>query len=233
MITDVHGCSSTFVEEQHYASQTSQSPSAAAEAVPAAEYQEWPFQGYLKQIRIRDDVIYNLEFKLPLISEHLHLLINPTALDINHNAAAYSKIHQALLKPKKSKVSWIEDDIKLVQILNKGHSWEYIFAALPNWSEGSIRVCYSTKFKKLPHIGASHSWTGGGSNCFIDIRAPILEKVKLSSSGNDNDSSDGNPDFSSDNGDYSKAKQGRSSTNKQEQMVRPGRAALAGIQEIT
>ena len=34
----------------------------------------------------------------------------------------------------------IEDDIKLVQMWNEGRSWEYIFAALPNRSEGSIRV---------------------------------------------------------------------------------------------
>jgi hypothetical protein len=59
--------------------------------------------------------MYNLEFKLPSVLEHFHLLINPTALDINHNATAHSKIHQALLKPKKSKVPWTEEeDIKLL-----------------------------------------------------------------------------------------------------------------------
>jgi len=70
--------------------------------------------------------MYNLEFKLTSISEHLHLPINSKALDIcsskeallkastHHDATAHSKIYQALLKPKKSKVSWIEDDIKLV-----------------------------------------------------------------------------------------------------------------------
>jgi hypothetical protein len=58
---------------------------------------------------------YNLEFKLPLISEHFHLPINPAALDINHDATAHSKIHQALTKPKKSKVPWTEEeDIKLL-----------------------------------------------------------------------------------------------------------------------
>ena len=38
------------------------------------------------------------------ISELFHLPINPAALDINHDAAPHSKIHQAPLKPKKSKV---------------------------------------------------------------------------------------------------------------------------------
>jgi hypothetical protein len=141
----------------------------ALEAVLVTEYWEWPFQGFLKRTRIGDNVMYNLEFKLPSILEHLYLLIDSKALDIcsskeapakastHHDAAAHSKIHQAPLKPKKSKVLWIEDDIKLVQMWNEGRLWEYIFAALPNRSEGSIRVHYLTKFKKRPHIGAGRS----------------------------------------------------------------------------
>jgi hypothetical protein len=129
----------------------------ALEAVPVAEYQEWPFQGFLKRTKIGDDVTYNLEFKLPSISEHFHLPIDPKALDINHDAAAHSKIHQAPLKPKKSKVSWVKDDIKLAQMWNEGRSWEYIFAELPHRSEGSIRVRCSTKFKKRPRTGARRS----------------------------------------------------------------------------
>jgi hypothetical protein len=77
-------------------------------------YKEWPFQGFLKRTRIRDNVIFNLKFKLLLISEHFHLPINPAILDINHDAATHSKIHQVPLKPKKSKVPWSdEENIKL------------------------------------------------------------------------------------------------------------------------
>jgi hypothetical protein len=43
----------------------------------------------------------------------------------------------------------------------------------------------------------------------------VSEKVELSSSSDDDDSSDGDPDFSSDNGDSCEAEQGCSSTNKQ------------------
>jgi hypothetical protein len=154
---DDHGCSSTFIDEQHCASRTSRSPSAASEAVPVAEYQEWPFQGSLKRIRIRDNVTYNLKFKLPPISEHLRLPIDPNPLDINHDAAEHSKKHQASLKPKKSRVSWVEDDVKLAQMWNEGRSWEYIFAKLPHRSEASIRVRCSTKFKKRSRTGAGRS----------------------------------------------------------------------------
>jgi hypothetical protein len=81
----------------------------ALEAVAVAEYQEWPFQGFFKRIRIGDNVTYNLEFKLPSISEHLHLPIDPRALDAcsnkkalakvstHHDAATHSKIHQVPL----------------------------------------------------------------------------------------------------------------------------------------
>ena len=59
-----HRCSQTFILDEHRnTSQTSRSPS-IIETVPAAEYQEWPFQGCLKRTKIGDDVTYNLEFKL-------------------------------------------------------------------------------------------------------------------------------------------------------------------------
>ena len=54
---------------------------------------EWPFQGFLKQTRTGDNVMYNLKFKLSLILEHFYLPINPAGLDINYNAAIYSKIY--------------------------------------------------------------------------------------------------------------------------------------------
>jgi len=101
---------------------------------------------------------YNLEFKLLSISEHFHLPINPAVLDINYDSTTYSKIYQVPLKLKRSKVPWIEEeDIILLWMWNEDYSWEYIFTALPSRSEGTIRVRYSTKFKKRPHIGAGRS----------------------------------------------------------------------------
>jgi hypothetical protein len=60
-----------------YRPRSSRSPSAVAEGAPVAEYLERPFQGFFKCVKIGDDVIYNLEFKLPSISEELHLPIDP------------------------------------------------------------------------------------------------------------------------------------------------------------
>jgi hypothetical protein len=104
------GCPSTFVDNSHHhASRTSRSLSAASQAVLVAKYQEWPFQGFLKRIRIGDDVPYNLKFKLPSISEQLLLPTDPNALDIcssrvvpakvpaYHDVAIHSKTRLALL----------------------------------------------------------------------------------------------------------------------------------------
>ena len=80
------------------------------------------------------------------------------ALDINHDAAAHSKIFQAPLKPKKSKVPWTEEeDANLLRMWNEGRSWEYIAAALPGRSEGTIWVRCLTKFKKRPRTRADYS----------------------------------------------------------------------------
>jgi hypothetical protein len=43
-----------------------------------------PLQGFLKCTKIGGETAYNLEFKLPPISEHLRLTIDPKALEINH-----------------------------------------------------------------------------------------------------------------------------------------------------
>jgi hypothetical protein len=96
-------------------------------------------------------ILYNLEFKLPSILDHFHLPINPAALDINNDAAIYSKIHQAPLKPKRSNVPWSkEEKLLLLQMWNNQRSWEDIFAALPDRSEATIQVRCSTKLKKRP-----------------------------------------------------------------------------------
>ena len=156
------GYRSTLVDdEQHYTQRSSRSPSTPTESVLIAEYQEWPFQGFLKRTRIGDKVTYNLEFKLPSTSEHLHLPIHPEALDIcpskegrlkvpiTHDAAANSKIDQAPLQPEKKRVRWTTaEDATLLQMRNDGCSWEEIHTALPHRSIGTIQVRYSTKLKK-------------------------------------------------------------------------------------
>jgi hypothetical protein len=58
----------------------SRSPSNIAESVLAAEYKEWPLHGFLKRTWIGSMVLFNLEFHLTHIPEHLELSGLPEAL---------------------------------------------------------------------------------------------------------------------------------------------------------
>ncbi len=48
-----------------------------------AEYEEWPFQGFLKRTKIGSETTYKLEFKLEHLPELLELPIPPHTLDIS------------------------------------------------------------------------------------------------------------------------------------------------------
>ena len=79
------------------------------ESAPVAEYQEWPFQGFLKRTKIGNETIYNLEFQLSHVPEHLHLPVLSEALGMrsnkelsleaitSHSIVAYSKVRPATL----------------------------------------------------------------------------------------------------------------------------------------
>ncbi|KAH8595151.1 hypothetical protein B0O99DRAFT_160076 [Bisporella sp. PMI_857] len=59
---------------------------------PVAEYQEWPFQGFLKRTKIGNESTYNLEFQLPRIPEHLYLPIPFDALSIGSNTGTSAEV---------------------------------------------------------------------------------------------------------------------------------------------
>jgi hypothetical protein len=95
-------CSPTFIyNKHHHALRTSRSPSAAAESVLAAEYEEWPLYGFLKRTRIGSTTSFNLEFhltdvpkrlKLSGLSEVLRSSIETSAqYQTSHSTAAHSK----------------------------------------------------------------------------------------------------------------------------------------------
>lgn len=153
---------STLVDnDERYVSRTSRSPSATQESVPAAEYCKWPFQGFLKRTRIGNETIYNLEFQLPCISEHLRLPISAEAFgtgprqEVSAEPTArgktspHCKVHTAASPSQKKRTPWTpEEDVKLLKMKEEGRSWEDIHAALSHRSKGSIQVRYSTKLKE-------------------------------------------------------------------------------------
>jgi len=148
------GCPSTSVDdEHHHTPRTSRSPPASAESAPVAEYQEWPFQGFLKRTRIGNETTYNLEFQLShVLSEALGMRSNKeTSAEATtpHDAGAHSRVHPAAVRPRIKRVAWTpEENATILQMREKGCQWEEIHAALPHRTLGAIQVQYSTKLKK-------------------------------------------------------------------------------------
>ncbi|APA13347.1 predicted protein [Sclerotinia sclerotiorum 1980 UF-70] len=139
----------------YYSPPSAQSPS-LAEPAPTAEYQEWPFQGFLKRTKIRNDTIYNLEFRLQDVPEHLHLPILSEAFGIVEVAQTppphsilHSRVQPARLRAKGKRVRWEPKEHEtILRMKESGCSWEEIHYALPHRTLAAIQVQYSTKLKK-------------------------------------------------------------------------------------
>ncbi|KAF2180457.1 hypothetical protein K469DRAFT_592616, partial [Zopfia rhizophila CBS 207.26] len=113
------------------------------ESMAAAEYQEWPFQGFLKYTIIGNEIVYNMVFKLLRVLGCVSMLINPAALRISFNrktSTSLTTIAQSRLKtllmmketePKHSKWT-LEKDETVRSIRENGHSWDEIHGALPH-----------------------------------------------------------------------------------------------------
>jgi hypothetical protein len=144
--------------DQHHTPQTSRSPSITVESAQVAEYQEWPFQGFLKRTKIGNETTYNLEFQLSYAPEHLHLPVLSEALGIRsnkemsapHGGSAHSKMYSAAVRPQIKRVRWApEEDATILKMREEdGCSWEEIHAALPHRTRDAIQVHFSTKLKK-------------------------------------------------------------------------------------
>ncbi|TGO43913.1 hypothetical protein BCON_0735g00040 [Botryotinia convoluta] len=134
---------------------SAQSPSLVKPA-PTAEYQEWPFQGFLKRTRIGNNTTYNLEFRLQDVLEQLHLPILSEALGISEvpqtmppRGIPHSRVQPAKLRAKGKRVRWEPEEHETIERMKEdGCSWEEIHDALPHRTQAAIQVQYSTKLKK-------------------------------------------------------------------------------------
>ncbi|KAF2174929.1 hypothetical protein K469DRAFT_612754 [Zopfia rhizophila CBS 207.26] len=142
------------------ASQTFRSPSATRESMAAAEYQEWPFQGFLKCTTIGNEITYNVVFKLPRVSGCVSLPINTVALGIpsdGKTSTSRATVHGARSQPKTLSTTkeaepkggkWTPEEDETVRSMREnGHSWDEIHGALPHRTKATIQVRYSTKLK--------------------------------------------------------------------------------------
>ncbi|PMD15355.1 hypothetical protein NA56DRAFT_582249 [Hyaloscypha hepaticicola] len=141
--------------DDHHPSRTSRSPSVIIESALFAEYQEWPFQGFLKRTKIGNKTtIYNLEFQLPHVQEQLYSEAlgmrsdkeTSTEAATPHDASAHPKIHPAVVRPRMKRVRWTaEEDATVLKMRDEdGCSWEEIHEDLPHRTPGTIQTHYYT-----------------------------------------------------------------------------------------
>jgi hypothetical protein len=154
--SDFGGHSPAATNANHcHSLRSAQSPS-LVEPAPTAEYQEWPFQGFLKRTRIGNDTTYNLEFRLQDVPEQLHLPILSEALGIGEvpqtvppRGILHSRVQPAKLRAKGKRVRWEPEEHEMIERMKEdGYSWEEIHDALPHRTQAAIQVQYSTKLKK-------------------------------------------------------------------------------------
>jgi hypothetical protein len=103
----------------HNTTQTSRSPS-TAESTPVAEYQERPFQDFLKCTTISNQTIYNLEFTLPHTCKHPHLSLHSEVLgSVSRELLAKATVsHQVISKQKPSKELTKEQESLLAKMVH-------------------------------------------------------------------------------------------------------------------
>jgi Myb-like DNA-binding domain len=125
------------------------------ESVSFAEYQEWPLDsGFLKHIKIGNKIIYNLEFQLLSVQEHLYSKAlgirsdkkTSTETATPHDTSAHSKIYPGPVRPWIKRVPWTpEEDMTVLKIRDEdGYSWEEIHDDLPHRTPQTIQAYYYT-----------------------------------------------------------------------------------------
>jgi len=143
---------------------TSQSPSSDGESILGADYQEWPFQGFLKRTRIGRETTYNLEFRLPDLPDSFRPSIDLESLNCRPSretvprlmrprlCASHAKRSRPPVRKQSKRLQYTEEeDNMLIDLKKKGLPWKKIHRAFNRAfrerSIESLQVRYCTKLK--------------------------------------------------------------------------------------
>ena len=167
----VHTRSSTIAQAQTCTtrdSTMSQSPSADAESILGADYQEYPFQGVFKRVRIGRETTYNLEFSLLDLPDSFRPSIDlqisnsrsggELVRESAHSRLCASHAKRSQPAPQKQRKRGPldyepEEDSLLIKLKKKGLPWKSIHVeyklAFPGRerSIGSLQVRYCNELK--------------------------------------------------------------------------------------
>jgi hypothetical protein len=114
---------------------------------PLAEYREWPFQGFLKRTTIGNQTIYNLEFELPCIPEHLNLSLHPAVLSASSKESSAEAVvsRRAVTSRKPARELTKNQESLLTKMVHEDKTWAEIGRQFPGHALQSLKENFFTK----------------------------------------------------------------------------------------
>ncbi|KUJ06353.1 uncharacterized protein LY89DRAFT_743964 [Mollisia scopiformis] len=133
--------------DHHFTPPSSHSPSDTQKSASAAEYQEWPFQGFLKRVTIGNQITSNLKFSLSHVPEHLSLSLHSEVLSTSSRElsveAAVSR--QAVTSRKPGKEPTKNQESLLAKMVHDDKTWAEIGQHFPGHTLQSLKENFFTK----------------------------------------------------------------------------------------
>jgi hypothetical protein len=134
-------------DKHHYPPSPSRSPLGEVKSAPLAEYREWPFQGFLKRTTIGNQTIYNLEFELPCIPEHLDLSLHPAVLSASFGESSAEAVvcHWAVTSRKLARELTKNQESLLTKMVHEDKTWAEIGRQFLGYALQSLKDNFFTK----------------------------------------------------------------------------------------
>jgi hypothetical protein len=132
--------------EHYYTPSSSRSPS-DTESASAADYQEWPFQGFLKRVTIGSQITYNLEFSLSDMPKHLSLSLHSEVLSTSSRESSVEAVvsRRAVTSRKPGKELTKNQESRLAKMVHDDKTWAEIGGHFPGHTLQSLKDNFFTK----------------------------------------------------------------------------------------
>ncbi|KAH7374060.1 hypothetical protein BKA64DRAFT_256163 [Cadophora sp. MPI-SDFR-AT-0126] len=145
--TDLAHPPSSVNNDQHCTPLNSRNPSHTVEPASAVHYQEWPFQGFLKRVRIGDRMTYNLEFSLSHVPEHLSLSLHSGGLSTSSRESSVEAAvsRRAVTSRKPGKELTENQERLLAKMVHDDKTWTEIGGHFPGHTLQSLKENFFTK----------------------------------------------------------------------------------------
>jgi len=133
--------------DHHYTPPSSRSPSDMEESASAAEYQEWPLEGFLKRVTIGNRITYNLQFSLSHVPEHLNASLHSEVLITSSRESSVEAAvsRRAVTSRKPCKELTQNQESLLAKMVHDDKTWAEIGQKFPGHTLQSLKENFFTK----------------------------------------------------------------------------------------